>query len=133
MGDKHSFQGSDTPESSDQKSLPGRLRAEAKATSHAEVVGGLARGGYLKSAIIEEEEDGTGRPLYTCFLLLSWRPGYHILHVGWPLKETKRPRQFRDLDRLVGLVRRDFGYRDAIALRMAGGTPGQKVTRFRAG
>ncbi len=133
MGDEHCIPGMGSPRPRLQGLAKGRLRSEAKATNHAEIVGGLARGGYLKSAIIEEEGDETGRSLYTCFLLLSWCPGYRILHVGWPLKETKRPRQFRDLDRLVGLIRRDFGYRDAIALRTAGGTPGQKVTRFRAG
>lgn len=104
------------------------LRETAPPTTVAEILDRRQRGGYLKAVIIETDYDEQKKPAYTCYLLLSWCNGYRVLHVNWPA----RPRQFRDLDRLVGLVRRDFGYGDTIALRLAGGNPGRAEKRFRA-
>lgn len=68
----------------------------------------------MKGAVLEAQDDGR-QPKYAVFLLPSWRRGYCILHVHWPA----RPRLYRDLDRLLVLIRFDYGYTGTIALKRA--------------
>ena len=68
----------------------------------------------MKGAVLEAQDDSKA-PKYAVFLLPSWRRGYCILHVHWPA----RPRLYRDLDRLLVLIRFDYGYTGTIALKRA--------------
>lgn len=109
-----------------------RLQTEAGPVTYNEIVAALGHHRYIRSVIIESEQDSHNRSTYICYLLLSWTQRYHVLNLGYPNKDPHKPRQFRDLDRLLNLVRREFGYLDTIALRVADGTEPQKEKRFRA-
>ena len=88
-----------------------------------EIVDWPQRGGYLRSVVVESEPSDTHKTRYSLFLLTSWRPGYHILHVNWPA----RPRLFKDFERLQALIRHEFRYEDTIAVRLP--NIGQKKRR----
>ena len=83
--------------------------------SHAEITEKLLQGGSIRGAVLEAQDD-TKQPKYAVFLLPSWRKVYCVLHVAWPA----RPRLFRDLDRLLVLIRFEYGYQDTIALKRIG-------------
>lgn len=98
--------------------------------THADIVEWVAKGGYLRSVIIEAQGEKERRPWYAVYVLASWRPGYCIFHVHWPA----RPRLFRDLDRLMALIRFEFRYEGTVAVRLASeGGSGPKRAHFRAG
>ena len=59
------------------------------------------------------------------YLWTSWRRGFRPLRT-W---DDKYDRTYRDLDRLLTLVRIDFGYRGPIALYMEGD---RELARYRA-
>ena len=82
--------------------------------THAEITERLKDGGHIRGAVLEAQDDSK-QPKYAVFLLTNWRKGYCVLHVAWPA----RPRLFRDLDRLLGLVRFDYGFTGTIALKRA--------------
>ncbi len=82
--------------------------------THAEVTEKVKEGGYLRGAILEAQDDSK-QPRYAAFLLTNWRKGYCVLHVHWPA----RPRLFRDLDRLLVLLRFEYGFTGTIALKRA--------------
>lgn len=82
--------------------------------SHAEITERLKDGGQVRGAVFEAQDDSR-QPKYAVFLLTNWRKGYCVLHVAWPA----RPRLFRDLDRLLGLVRFDYAFTGTIALKRA--------------
>jgi hypothetical protein len=65
--------------------------------------------------VVLEAQDDTPKPKYAVFLLLSWRKGYCVLHVHWPA----RPRLYRDLDRLLVLIRFDYRFTGPVALKRA--------------
>jgi hypothetical protein len=89
--------------------------------THAEVTEKLKGGGYLRAAVLEAQDDST-QPKYAVFLLVNWRKGYCVLHVHWPA----RPRLYRDLDRLLVLIRFEYKYTGTIALKRASDTSGEK-------
>jgi hypothetical protein len=93
----------------------GSLLRGCQPITHAEITEKLLAGGVLKGAVLEAQDDSR-HPKYAVFLLPSWRRGYCILHVHWPA----RPRLYRDLDRLLVLIRFDYGYTGTIALKRAG-------------
>jgi hypothetical protein len=97
------------------------LLLSCQPVTHAEITEKLLEGGALKGAVLEAQDDSR-RPKYAVFLLPSWRRGYCILHVHWPA----RPRLYRDLDRLLVLIRFDYGFTGTVALRRASETPGSK-------
>ena len=89
--------------------------------THAEVTEKLKEGGYLRAAVLEAQDDGK-QPKYAVFLLVNWRKGYCVLHVHWPA----RPRLYRDLDRLLVLIRFEYRYTGTVALKRASDTSGEK-------
>ena len=89
--------------------------------THAEVTEKLKEGGYLRAAVLEAQDDSK-QPKYAVFLLANWRKGYCVLHVHWPA----RPRLYRDLDRLLVLIRFEYRYTGTIALKRASDTSGEK-------
>ena len=99
------------------KSDPGTVSEAWKTApgiTQGEIHAWLQRDGYVRSVIVESEPSETHKTRYSVFLLTSWRPGYHILHVNWPA----RPRLFKDFERLQALIRHEFGYQDTIAVRL---------------
>jgi hypothetical protein len=110
-----------------------RLTDEIPAIKHSEIMAALSQGKYVKAVIIESAKDEAGRQTYVCQLLLSWTQRYHALALRHPVQEPDEPRQFRDLDRLINLIRHEYGYLDTIALRIAGRSEGTKKTRLQRG
>ena len=80
--------------------------------THADITDKVKEGGYIRGAILEAQDNGK-KPRYAVFLLVSWRKGYCVLHVHWPA----RPRLFRDLDRLLVLLRFEYGFDGTIAIK----------------
>lgn len=87
----------------------------SQSITHAEVIEHVTSGGRLCAVVIESlPPAGSAEPLYLLYLLGDWTQGYHVLHVYSSL----RPRFFRDLDRMVGMVRNEFRYKQRIDLQM---------------
>jgi hypothetical protein len=86
--------------------------------THAEVTDRLKGDGYIRGAILEAQDDGK-KPRYAVFLLVNWRKGYCVLHVHWPA----RPRLFRDLDRLLVLLRFEYRFDGTIAIKRLSDVP----------
>ena len=101
----------DTAKAANKKSI--FLEACAPIT-HAELTEKLKEGGYVRSAVLEAQDDSR-EPRYAVFLLVSWRKGYCVLHVHWPAK----PRMYRDLDRLLALLRFDYRFTGTVAIKRA--------------
>lgn len=76
---------------------------------------GLATGGYIRNAFVVEREIESGCE-YVIYLRPSWR------RVFLPLRtwQDKGDRKWRDLDRAMHLLRKDFGYRGAIPIYLQG-------------
>jgi hypothetical protein len=89
--------------------------------THADITDKLEGDGYIRGVILEAQDDGK-QPRYAVVLLVSWRKGYCVLHVHWPA----RPRLFRDLDRLLVLLRFEYRFDGTIAIKRAGDVPGGK-------
>ncbi len=83
--------------------------------TNAELTEKLEQGGSIRGAVLEAQDDSK-QPKYAVFLLPSWRKVYCVLHIAWPA----RPRLFRDIDRLLVLVRFDYCYTDPIVLKRVG-------------
>ena len=84
--------------------------------THHEIQGRIDQGGCLRGVVLEAQNDDA-HPRYAAFLLSSWRKEYTVL--GFDSNE--RPRLFRGVDRLLALVRREYGFKGTIALRIADG------------
>jgi hypothetical protein len=82
--------------------------------THAEITEKLKDNGKVRSVILEAQDDSK-QPKYAVFLLTNWRKGYCVLHVYWPA----RARLFRDLDRLLVLLRFEYAFTGTIALKRA--------------
>jgi hypothetical protein len=82
--------------------------------THAEITERLKDGGHIRGAVLEAQDDSK-QPKYAVFLLTNWRKGYCVLHVHWPA----RPRLFRDLERLLVLLRFEYRFTGTIALKRA--------------
>ena len=108
--------GSGTPKQPRDRSTP-RLNASPVIT-HSEVASRLGQGGCLRGVLLEAQED-VASPSYAVFLLSSWRKEYTVL--GFNSEE--RPRLFRDLDRVLRLVRIDYEFKGTVALRLASDAP----------
>ena len=76
---------------------------------------GLATGGYIRNAFVVEREIESGCE-YVIYLRPSWR------RVFLPLRtwQDKGDRKWRDLDRAMHLLRKEFGYRGAIPIYLQG-------------
>lgn len=108
--------GPTTPKQARDRSTP-RLDASPVIT-HAEVASRIGQGGCLRGVLLEAQEDDAS-PSYAVFLLSSWRKEYTVL--GFNSEE--RPRTFRDLDRVLRLVRIDYEFKGTVALRSASDAP----------
>ena len=84
--------------------------------THAEIVDNLDERHYIRGITIEDVRTDPNSALYLLYVLCSWkRGGYHVFQIFSP----SRPRFFRDLDRLITLVRKDFDYEGPIDLRVS--------------
>ena len=86
--------------------------------THSEVANRVEQGGCLRGALLEAQEDDA-YPNYAVFLLSSWCKEYTILGFN----SAERPRLFRDLDRVLRLVRIDYEFKGTVALRLASDAP----------
>ena len=114
----------DKPNAAEQQPLPARSLPRLHSSpviTHNEVQGRIDQGGCLRGVVLEAQ-DNEGHPRYAAFLLSSWRKEYTVL--GFDSKE--RPRLFRGVDRLLALVRREYGFKGTIAVRLADGDPPRK-------
>ena len=84
----------------------------------------LAQGGYLRSVLVVSKNVAGGVE-HLAYIWASWRRGFRPLRT-W---DDKFDRTYRDLDRLLTLVRGDFGYRGPIALYLEGD---RELARYRA-
>ena len=75
----------------------------------------LAAGGYIRNAFVVEREIEGGCE-YVIYLRPSWRRDFLPLRT-W---QDKGDRKWRDLDRAMHLLRKDFGYRGTIAIYLQG-------------
>ena len=107
---------SEPPNNAPRRPLP-RLETSPVIT-HAEVFSRIEQGGCLRGAVVEAQDDGS-HPRYAVFLLSSWRKEYTVL--GFNSRET--PRFFRGLDRIIVLVRSDYGFKGTVAVRLASEGP----------
>ena len=84
----------------------------------------LAQGGYLRSVLVVSKNVAGGVE-HLAYIWASWRRGFRPLRT-W---NDKAERTYRDFDRLLTLVRGDFGYRGPIALYLEGD---RELARYRA-
>jgi hypothetical protein len=90
----------------------------------ADVRSGLAEGGRILGIFIVERMLPNG-PGYIAYLRTSWKRGFHALQTY----RGRSDRVYRDLDRLVRLIRDEFEYGGPITLSSAGAP---ELRRFRA-
>ena len=76
---------------------------------------GLTSGGHIRNAFVVEREIEGGCE-YVIYLRPSWRREFLPLRT-W---QEKGDRKWRDLDRAMHLLRKDFGYRGAIPIYLQG-------------
>jgi hypothetical protein len=94
--------------------------------SHAEIVQGIADGGYIRGVMVEAQEPENRPPRYAVYILTTWRTGYRVFHIAYPA----RPRLFKDLDRLMEMLRFEFRFRGVVGVRLAGEQIAQRSARF---
>lgn len=79
-----------------------------------EITDYLNADGHIRGIIIETQNDTNG-PRYAMYVQTSWHEEYRIWNVNYPA----RPRLYRDLSRLLGIIRSDYKFNGAIILRNA--------------
>ena len=91
------------------------LLARAGTIKHAEIAAKLKEGLFIRNVIVVARDDSadTGHFL---FILCSWRSRYAVFCTEWP----SSPRNFMNLNTLLKLLRRDYGYRGWVSLRLEG-------------
>ena len=89
----------------------------------ADVRSGLAEGGRILGIFIVERMLPNG-PEYIAYLRTSWKRGFHALQTY----RGRSDRVYRDLDRLVRLIRDEFEYGGPVTLSIAGAA---ELRRFR--
>jgi hypothetical protein len=90
----------------------------------ADVRSGLAGGGRIPGIFIVERMLPNG-PGYIAYLRTTWKRGFHAFQTY----RGRSDRVYRDLDRLVRLIRDEFEYGGPITLSIAGAP---ELRRFRA-
>ena len=115
-GEEASALSSEPPDAARRRPLP-RLETSPVIT-HGEVFTRIEQGGCLRGVVVEAQDDGS-HPRYAVFLLSSWRKEYTVL--GFNSREI--PRFFRGLDRIIVLVRSDYGFTGTVAVRLASEGP----------
>ena len=96
----------------------------AAGLEEADVRTGLAEGGRILGIFVVERMLPNG-PGYVAYLRTSWKRGFHALQTY----RGRSDRVYRDLDRLVRLIRDEFEYGGPITLSTAGAP---ELLRFRA-
>jgi len=96
--------------------------------THAEILRGIADGGYIRGIMLEAQCPSARAASYAVYVLGTWQIGYTVFHIA----HAPRPRLFRDLDRLVEMLRFEFNYPGPISLRLAGEHVAQKSARLRS-
>jgi hypothetical protein len=89
-----------------------------------DIQAGLREGGRLRSIFVVERSSPNGAK-YVAYFRRTWKRGFHALQTY----RGKSDRVYRDLDRLLRLVRDEFRYTGSIALFVAGDPD---LQRFRA-
>ncbi len=115
----------DEAEKHPQGSVKSWMLEHCSQISHGEITEHLVSGGHIKAAIIEAQDD-CADPRYAVFLLASWRSSYHVLRVHWPA----RPRLFKDVGRLMALLRMAYGFKGPVAITIASPDPEKAHTRM---
>lgn len=123
-----------TDEPTNEKKLPAKVRhfkgrfadaptslnpkdiRHAHPISHGEILGKLRDGRKIRDVVIETLKTSKGEgALHLLYLSCGWMPRtYRIYRVS----EADRPRFFRDLDRLVTLIRNEFHFAGTISIRL---------------
>lgn len=73
----------------------------------------LRSGRYLRSVLVEQEPAADGGTIFTVYVVGSWHPDWHVLSDS----ETAVRRSFRSLDRLLILLRTQFGFQGDVVVR----------------
>jgi len=81
-----------------------------------DVKAGLRQGGHIRDAFVVGRCVGGSAVEYMVFLRASWRRAFLPLRT-W---DALSFRSYRDLDRLVQLIRKDFGFQGVINLYVQG-------------
>jgi hypothetical protein len=103
------------------------IPSDMPAITHAEIVRGIADGGYIRGVMVEAQEPENRTPRYAVYILTTWRTGYCVFHIAYPA----RPRLFKDLDRLMEMLRFEFRFRGVVGVRLAGEQVAQRSARLR--
>lgn len=92
-----------------------------KPLTHSELIDRLREGRAVLDCVIEAVPQADSKhPLYLLFLSCNFSPrGYRVYRVG----DYIRPRLFRDLDRVVAMIRNEFFYGGTIHLRLQEKSP----------
>ena len=85
---------------------------------------GLAEGGSILGVFIVERTL-PGGPRHIAYVRTSWKRGFHALRTY----RDRSDRMYRDLDRLVRLIRDEFRYSGPVTLYIAGAP---ELRRFQA-
>lgn len=96
----------------------------AAGLEESDIRSGLAEGGRLLGVFIVERPL-RGGPGYIAYLRTSWKRGFR----GLRTYRARSDRVYRDLDRLVRLIRDEFNYGGPITVSVAGAP---ELRRFRA-
>ncbi len=117
------------PEGDEEKHPQGSVKSwmleHCSQITHSEITERLAAGGHIKAAIVEAQDE-CANTRYAVFVLASWRSSYHVLRIHWPA----RPRLFRDVDRLLALLRMPYGFKGPVAFTIASPDPDKAHTRM---
>ncbi|BFL66178.1 hypothetical protein SKB0092_42570 (plasmid) [Roseomonas mucosa] len=73
----------------------------------------LRSGRYLRSVLVEQEPAADSGNILTVYVVGSWHPDWHVFSDS----ETAVRRSFRSLDRLLILLRTQFGFQGDVVVR----------------
>ena len=108
------------------RTLPIRDRTDLASRNfqEADIKAGVRKGEKVLGAFLITREDHKG-PLYVTYLRTSWTRGFLPLRTF----RDKADRVYRDLDKLLALLRKDFAYPGEVSIFVAGDVA---LRRFRA-
>jgi hypothetical protein len=101
--------------------------SQTRSVGYKEVMEQLERKGRLRRVVVETHpsEDGVSS-VYALFLECSWyTKQLRILIISGPA----RPRFYRDLDRLLAMIRNDFSYKGTVEVTMKSNRKAKKATQ----
>jgi hypothetical protein len=62
------------------------IPSDMPAITHAEMVQGIADGGYIRGVMVEAQEPENHTPRYAVYILTTWRTGYRVFHIAYPAR-----------------------------------------------